>query len=81
LAELDAAIGTFIVKVYNHRVHSETGQPPQARWEAGGFLPHLPESLEQLRLRVGTEQEAGSAVTSVDSIGGAGQPVWHERAD
>ena len=31
LAELDAALGEFIVKVYNHRVHGETGQPPQAR--------------------------------------------------
>ena len=50
LAELDAALGEFIVKIYNHRVHSETGQPPQARWEAGGFLPHLPESPEQLDL-------------------------------
>jgi putative transposase len=50
LAELDAALGTFIVKVYNHRVHGETGQPPQARWEAGGFLPYLPESAEQLDL-------------------------------
>jgi putative transposase len=50
LAELDAALGEFIVKVYNHRVHSETGQPPQARWEAGGFLPNLPESAEQLDL-------------------------------
>ena len=49
-ADLDAALGEFIVKVYNHRVHSETGQPPQARWEAGGFLPRLPESLEQLDL-------------------------------
>ena len=37
LAELDTALGTFIVTVYNNRVHSETGQPPQARWEAGGF--------------------------------------------
>ena len=35
LAELDAALGEFIVKVYNHRVHGETGKPPQARWEAG----------------------------------------------
>ena len=35
LAELDAALGAFIVTVYNNRVHSETGQPPQARWEAG----------------------------------------------
>lgn len=50
LAELDAALGRFIIEVYNHRPHSETGQPPQARWEAGGFLPHLPESLEQLDL-------------------------------
>jgi len=49
-AELDAALGEFIVKVYNNRVHSETGQPPQARWEVGGFLPRLPESLEQLDL-------------------------------
>ena len=31
LAELDAALGEFIVKVYNYRVHGETGQPPQAR--------------------------------------------------
>jgi putative transposase len=50
LAELDTALGRFIVEVYNHRTHSETGQPPQARWEASGFLPHLPESLEQLDL-------------------------------
>jgi len=50
LAELDAALGAFIVNVYNNRVHSETGQPPQARWEAGGFLPHLPAALEQLDL-------------------------------
>jgi putative transposase len=47
LAELDAALGTFIVTVYNNRVHSETGQPPQALWEAGGFLPRLPERGER----------------------------------
>jgi putative transposase len=50
LAELDVAIGSFIVEVYNHRAHGETGQPPQERWEAGGFLPRMPESLEQLDL-------------------------------
>ena len=50
LAELDVALGAFIVTDYNNRVHSETGQPPQARWEAGGFLPRLPESLDQLDL-------------------------------
>lgn len=50
LAELDAAIGKFIVAEYNQRPHSETGQPPQARWDATGFLPLLPDSVEQLDL-------------------------------
>ncbi|MGA5275454.1 DDE-type integrase/transposase/recombinase [Streptomyces cellulosae] len=39
LPELDAAIGRFIREVYNQRPHSETRQPPQARWEAGAFIP------------------------------------------
>jgi putative transposase len=50
VAELDAAIGRFVVTEYNQQPHSETGQPPQARWDATGFLPHLPTSLEQLDL-------------------------------
>src|SRR5262249_60101298 len=32
------------------RPHSETQVPPQQRWEAGGFLPQMPASLEQLDL-------------------------------
>lgn len=50
LPQLDAAIGRFFREVYHRRVHSETGQPPQERWGAGGFLPRMPESLEQLDL-------------------------------
>ncbi|MER7418919.1 Mu transposase C-terminal domain-containing protein [Micromonospora peucetia] len=50
LAELGAAIGRIIVTEYHQQPHSETGQPPQARWDAAGFLPHLPASLEQLDL-------------------------------
>jgi putative transposase len=38
----------FILEQYHHQPHSETGQLPQARWEGNGFLPRLPESLEQL---------------------------------
>jgi putative transposase len=30
--------------------HSTTREAPQARWEAGGFLPQMPDSLEQLDL-------------------------------
>lgn len=54
LPELDAAIGRFIRTVYNRRPHSETGHPPQARWEAGAFIPRMPDSLEQLDLLLTT---------------------------
>ena len=50
LAELDAAIGTFIRDIYNLTPHGETGIAPQQRWEAGAFIPRMPDSLEQLDL-------------------------------
>jgi putative transposase len=50
LAELDQAIGVFIRQVYNATPHSETGVPPQQRWESGAFIPRMPGSLEQLDL-------------------------------
>jgi putative transposase len=50
LAELDTAISRFLTGTYQQRPHGETGQPPQQRWEAGGFLPHMPASIEQLDL-------------------------------
>lgn len=50
IAELESRIEHFFLDVYHHRVHPETGSAPQARWEAGGFLPQMPESLEQLDL-------------------------------
>ena len=50
LAELDAAIGTFIREIYNLTPHSESGMPPQQRWEVGAFIPRMPDSLERLDL-------------------------------
>jgi putative transposase len=50
LGALDHAFRRFVLDDYHQQVHSTTGIPPQARWSAGGFLPHLPESLEQLDL-------------------------------
>jgi putative transposase len=50
LPELDARLGRFIIGVYHLQPHSETGQPPPQRWDANGFLPRLPDSLEQLDL-------------------------------
>lgn len=48
LSELDAAIGDWIITTYNTRVHSETGQAPVASWRGDGWLPQMPDSLEDL---------------------------------
>jgi putative transposase len=50
LPEFEARWRTWLLDEYHQRVHSETGQTPHARWTAGGWLPRLPESLEQLDL-------------------------------
>src|SRR6266516_2534238 len=41
---------TWLLADYHHRVHEETKCTPAERWEAGGFVPRMPESLEQLDL-------------------------------
>ncbi len=50
LSQLDAALGQFIRATYNAREHPETRQSPADRWVAGGWLPRMPDSLEQLDL-------------------------------
>jgi putative transposase len=50
LAELDARFRTFLLDVYHRRECVETKTPPAERWEGNGFLPQMPESLEQLDL-------------------------------
>ena len=41
---------TWLLEDYHHRDHSETGYRPKDRWEKGGFVPRMPQSLEQLDL-------------------------------
>lgn len=50
LAEFDVLFRKFIVETYHERSHGETGMRPLQRWEEGGFLPRMPEALEQLDL-------------------------------
>jgi putative transposase len=50
LAKLDAILLAFFLDDYHQRIHGETKARPQERWETGGFLPRLPDSLEQLDL-------------------------------
>ena len=50
LTELDAALGVFLVGTYHMRMHGETGTPPRAAWLGNGWLPRMPDSLEDLDL-------------------------------
>jgi putative transposase len=50
LADLAGEIETYLIGDYLVTPHSTTGQAPQARWEAGGFLPQMPDSLARLDL-------------------------------
>ena len=50
LNQLDSLLRSFFIEIYNRRAHSETKIPPAERWEVGGFLPRMPDSLEKLDL-------------------------------
>lgn len=50
LTELDTRFRHFLLNTYHQRVQKELGSAPQTRWESNGFLPQMPDSLEQLDL-------------------------------
>jgi len=50
LSELDTIIGDYFLGIYNHRPHHETGLAPIKAWLGQGWLPRMPNSLEELDL-------------------------------
>ena len=48
LSELDAAIGAFVVGRHNARPHPAIGMTPDVAWTADGWLPRMPDRLEEL---------------------------------
>src|SRR5216684_1222685 len=50
LAAFEQRFRTWLLEDYHTRVHEETKCQPAERWEAGGFVPRMPRSLEQLDL-------------------------------
>ena len=50
LARMTTELERFLIDEYHNEIHTTTGFKPQERWIAGGFLPQMPESLEQLDL-------------------------------
>jgi putative transposase len=57
LTELDRRFSEFL-REYHARPHGETKVPPQERWQHGGFVPRMAESLEQLGLLLLTVAKA-----------------------
>ncbi|MDR6775744.1 Mu transposase C-terminal domain-containing protein [Azospirillum sp. BE72] len=50
LARLDHEVGAFIAGTYHARIHGGIGETPLDAWRCEGFLPRLPDSLEDLDL-------------------------------
>ena len=50
LADFDTRFLRLLLDVYHRRECAETKTTPVERWEAKGFLPRMPDSLEQLDL-------------------------------
>ena len=50
LTEFDVRFRNFLLEDYHTHECAETKIPPTERWEANGFLPRMPDSLEQLDL-------------------------------
>jgi putative transposase len=50
LTAFETGFLTFLLDNYHQRPQRELAAPPQALWEASGFLPRLPDTLEQLDL-------------------------------
>jgi len=48
LDQLDGILEQFIVTEYHQRPHSETGECPDHRWSASGFIPRAPARTEDL---------------------------------
>jgi putative transposase len=50
LSQLAAELERYLIHQYNVTPHSAHGKSPKERWAAGGFLPHMPTSLDHLDL-------------------------------
>lgn len=50
LSAFEQRFRTWLLDDFQKRRHSETGHQPKERWEAGGFLPRMPQLASQLDL-------------------------------
>jgi putative transposase len=50
LSQLEEQFRTFLIELYHRTPIADAEMSPSVKWEEGGFLPRMPESLEQLDL-------------------------------
>ena len=50
LGQFEEQFRTFLIEVYSRTPVAQAELSPSALWERGGFLPRMPDSLEQLDL-------------------------------
>jgi putative transposase len=50
LQDLDLSFRQFLLDIYHRTLSAEASVPPVDRWQGEGFLPRMPDSLEQLDL-------------------------------
>jgi putative transposase len=58
LEQFEDLFRTFLLETYHRRTSVKGRAAPSERWEEGGFLPRMPESLEQLDLLLMQEVRA-----------------------
>jgi len=58
LERLEELFQAFLLETYHRRISVKGRLVPSERWEEGGFLPRMPESLEQLDLLLMQEVRA-----------------------
>jgi putative transposase len=58
LERFEELFQTFLLETYHRRISVEGRPAPSERWEGGGFLPRMPDSLEQLDLLLMQEVRA-----------------------
>lgn len=71
LGEFERIFGDWLLDEYHRREHSEVKKAPQQAWEEGGFVPRLPERLEELDLLLLAVE--GSRKVQQDGISFRGQ--------
>ncbi|MBO0441694.1 Mu transposase C-terminal domain-containing protein [Candidatus Enterococcus ikei] len=50
IQELERKLEEFLIYNYNHRIHTSIQETPVNLWNASGFLPQMPDTLEDLDL-------------------------------